>query len=93
MYADVINKLCLVDEHPLHNALLNANSIAWTTKTAVAVSALINKSGDQLLLDPLVSSFVYLKNSFESSDGFTWVVQSINAGLLLVSTQQRIQVY
>lgn len=85
MYADVINQLCRPAKHPLRNALLSANSITWTTKTALAASALINKSGDQSFLDPLVASFAYLRNCLESSDGFTWVVQSVNAGLLSVS--------
>lgn len=82
IYVDIINQLSRHSNHPLRNALLIANSIGTVTKTLVLLSTQINATGNAMLLDPIVASFGYLRNCLESTDGFTWVSQSIQAGLL-----------
>jgi len=49
---------------------------------ALTVTNMVNDGGHLGLLDVLVASFGYLSNCLESTDGFTWVIQSVKAGLL-----------
>jgi hypothetical protein len=82
IYIDTVNQLSRYPDHPLRNALLIANSIRIVTKTLVSLSAQINSTGNPMLLNAMVTSFGYLSNCLESTDGFTWVSQSVQAGLL-----------
>ena len=84
IYLDLISQLSRPPNHPLRLRFLNASIIVICTKTAVKVTSLLN--GKPVfhpgLLDLVVSSLGYLMNCLESTDGFSWVIQSLNAGLL-----------
>jgi len=82
IHTDLINEISRGTHHPLRHALLSANVIQVVTKCAVAVTAQLNLAQDSSLVDPMFSCFQYLANCLQSTDGFTWVVQSVQAGLL-----------
>lgn len=83
VYLDLIGHLSRKPEHALRHAFLSSNTIALCTKIAVTVSTMLNRGGGPpILLDVMVAAFGYLTNCLESTDGFTWVSQSIQAGLL-----------
>ncbi|KAH8079436.1 hypothetical protein BXZ70DRAFT_996345 [Cristinia sonorae] len=82
IYMDFINSLSRVYSHPLRRALLSANVIWVFTGALVKLSVLVNTANNQDYIDAMVSGFGYLRNCLESSDGFTWVSQSVGAGLL-----------
>jgi len=84
IYTDLINEVCRGVNHPLRLALLSANVIQVVTKCAVAVTAQMTLTNDPALMDPIFSCFQYLANCLQSTDGFTWIVQSLQAGLLTV---------
>lgn len=68
---------------PLRNAFLAAKSITLCTKAACEASKLLNADGpQQVSLNLMVTSFAYLRDSLEATDGFSWVIQSVKAGLL-----------
>jgi hypothetical protein len=81
---DLIGHLSKKPGHALRHAFLGSNTIALCTKIALAVSKMLNTGtgGPPILLDAMVAAFAYLANCLESADGFTWVTQSIQAGLL-----------
>lgn len=83
-YLDLIGHLSRDPEHALRHAFLGSNTIELCTKIALAVSKKLNtgSGGPPILLDAMVTTFGYLANCLESTDGFTWVSQSIQAGLL-----------
>ncbi|KAF8887152.1 hypothetical protein BD779DRAFT_1528356 [Infundibulicybe gibba] len=80
---DLIGHLSWESKHALRYAFLNSNIIATSTKLILTVSKLLHAGGNTSLLAVMVSAFGYLSNCLESTDGFTWVTQSLNAGLLL----------
>jgi len=81
IYSDIVNSLSRPN-HLLRNALLIANSISTVTKALVFVSTQLNATGNPMLLNAMVSLFGNLRNCLESTDGFTWISQSVQAGLL-----------
>ncbi|KAI9059087.1 hypothetical protein FKP32DRAFT_1188172 [Trametes sanguinea] len=82
IYMDFINSISRVASHPLRHALLGAN-IIWVVTTALTkISVLVHTSRDPGFLTSMVSAFGYLRNCLESTEGFTWVAQSVGAGLL-----------
>lgn len=82
IYMDFLNSISRVSAHPLRHALLSANVIWIVTAALVQLSVTVNISPDPGFLDAMISGFGYLRNCLESTDGFTWVAQSVNAGLL-----------
>ncbi|KAF7969363.1 hypothetical protein HWV62_27486 [Athelia sp. TMB] len=83
VFVDTLCKLSRCANHPLRHACLAQNAIGTVTK---GLHALIRQQHNQqtdLLFPAIVGSFGYLFNCLESTDGFTWVSQSIRAGLLL----------
>lgn len=83
MHLDLINLLSRIVGHPLRYALLGANAI-WVVTNALTVIA-IQLNADPVNLafrNAMVSAIGYLVNCLDSTDGFTWVSQSIGAGLL-----------
>lgn len=84
IYLDLIGHLSRAPAHPLRLGFLNAGIIVVCTNTAVKVTSMLNNKPvfHPGLLDLVVASLVYLLNCLESTDGFSWVVQSLNAGLL-----------
>lgn len=81
VYTDLLNHLSRGPMQPLRNALLIKGSIGVVTKSLTVMSAEVNAS-DPSILDCITSSFGYLKNCLQSTDGFTWVSQSVKGGLL-----------
>ncbi|CDO69474.1 hypothetical protein BN946_scf184817.g34 [Trametes cinnabarina] len=82
IYMDFINSISRVASHPLRHALLSAN-IIWIVTTALTkISVLVHTSKDDGWLTAMVSAFGYLRNCLESTEGFTWIAQSVGAGLL-----------
>jgi len=82
MYLDFINSLSREPEHPLRHALLGANVIWIVTSALTTISIQVNLGRDLAFLDAMVAALGYLTNCLDSTDGFTWVSQSIGAGLL-----------
>ena len=82
IYTNVINQISRKPEHPLRIALLGANVIQIITKSLVTVTTQLNMTRNPDLLEAVISCFVYLRNYLDSTDGFTWVTQSIQHGLL-----------
>ncbi|KIM77726.1 hypothetical protein PILCRDRAFT_11814 [Piloderma croceum F 1598] len=82
VYADLLSQLSRSLEHQLRHALLGASAISTVTKTLVAVSSQIGSHGNPELLDAIIALFGYLTNCLESTDGFTWITQSVQTGLL-----------
>lgn len=82
MYIDLINSLSRIVDHPLRYALLGANVIWVVTNALTTIAIQVNLGRDLSFLDAMVSAFGYLANCLDSTDGFTWVSQSIGAGLL-----------
>ncbi|OBZ69914.1 hypothetical protein A0H81_10215 [Grifola frondosa] len=67
---------------PLLNALLGANVNWVVTKALVEVSVLVNSQESVDAMVAMTYCFGYLHTSLEATDGFTWVSQSVGAGLL-----------
>ncbi|KAH9887647.1 hypothetical protein C8Q73DRAFT_207746 [Cubamyces lactineus] len=82
IYMDFINSISRVPSHPLRHALLSANVIWVITNALTKISVLVHTSPDPSILDAMISGFGYLRNCLESTEGFTWVAQSVSAGLL-----------
>ncbi|KAG2009621.1 hypothetical protein CC2G_012530 [Coprinopsis cinerea AmutBmut pab1-1] len=82
IYMDLIIHLCRPAKHPLRHAFLHGGMITLATNIAVTVSRLLNSGGHPGLIAVMVDAFCILANCLESTDGFTWVLQSIKAGLL-----------
>ncbi|TFK27569.1 hypothetical protein FA15DRAFT_666240 [Coprinopsis marcescibilis] len=68
--------------HPLRHAFLNGNTIVLCTNIAVTVSQLMISGGHPDLIGVMADAFTYLANCLPSTDGFSWVTQSVKAGLL-----------
>ncbi|ESK96974.1 hypothetical protein Moror_6552 [Moniliophthora roreri MCA 2997] len=84
IYLDLIGHLSRRDDDPLRNAFLSMNVVTVVTKLAVTISKKLNERGcNPHFLDTICSALGYLSNFLESTDGFSWVVQSLNAGLLI----------
>lgn len=82
MYIDFVNSLSRVVDHPLRYALLGAHAIWIVTNALTTIAIQVNLGRDLSFLDAMLSAFGYLANCLDSTDGFTWVSQSIGAGLL-----------
>jgi hypothetical protein len=84
IYLDLIGHLSRAPTHSTRLGFLNANIIAVCTVTAVKVTSMLNNKPafHPGLLDVVVASLGYLLNCLESTNGFSWIVQSVNAGLL-----------
>jgi hypothetical protein len=82
VYADLLSQLSRSPEHQLRHAILGASAISTVTKTLVAVSSQIDSSANPERLDAIIALFGYLRNCLESTDGFTWITQSVQTGLL-----------
>ena len=84
-YLDLVGHLSRAPEHALRHAFLGSNTIALCTKIALSVSKMLNvgNGAPPIQLDVMVAAFGYLTNCLESTDGFTWVSQSIQSGLLM----------
>lgn len=80
--ADLINEFSYEQDHRLRYALLSEGVIGTVTQALVAVSKEVTGSRDPAFLDAMLSLFGYLKNCLESTEGFTWVSQALNAGLI-----------
>jgi len=83
VYADILSQFSRSPKHLLQYAVLGAGAISTVTKTLVAISSQINLTGNPMLLDAIIALFGYLRNCLESTDGFTWITQSVQAGLLI----------
>jgi hypothetical protein len=79
---DLINRLSRPPAHPLRKAFLGYNIIQVITETLTTVATQINATGNPALLDSMVAGFGYLWNCLESTDGVTWILQSLRTGLL-----------
>lgn len=79
---DLLNQLSRHHLHPISNALLVENSITEVTKALLTTAKQLN-AGQFLPINFMGSAFIYLCNCIEYTDGFSWVSQSIQAGLLL----------
>ncbi|KAK0469609.1 uncharacterized protein EV420DRAFT_1495591 [Desarmillaria tabescens] len=82
IYLDLIGHLCRKPRHPLRHAFLNLNIIPMFTKIALNALKMLNERAPDIMLDVMVSSMCFMFNCLESTDGFTWVIQAVNAGLL-----------
>ena len=82
VYTDILCQFSRSARHTLRHAILIAGAISTVTKTLGIVTSQINSTGNPTLLDAIVALFGYLRNCLESSDGFTWISQSVQAGLL-----------
>ncbi|KAJ7094703.1 hypothetical protein B0H15DRAFT_830575 [Mycena belliarum] len=83
IYLDLLGHLSRAWDHPLRYALLHAGAIPLCTRAAGSFARVLNAGGDPELLHAAVAAFMYLANCLESTDGFTWVLQSIAADVLL----------
>lgn len=83
-YLDVVTLLCAHDEHPIHLEFLELNSVTEVTRVLVAITDQTLASPDRVpeLLDPLAATFFWLYRNLGTGDGFNWVTDSIQAGLL-----------
>ncbi|KAH6912812.1 hypothetical protein BKA70DRAFT_1265084 [Coprinopsis sp. MPI-PUGE-AT-0042] len=82
LYLELIIDLCRPANHPLRHAFLQGNLITLCTNIAVTVSRLLQSRELPGLIDLMGNAFGFLNNCLESTDGFSWVNQSIKAGLL-----------
>ncbi|KAK0193942.1 hypothetical protein F5146DRAFT_998440 [Armillaria mellea] len=82
IYLDLIGHLCRKPRHPLRHAFLNLNVIPMFTKIAFNASKMLNEEAPDIMLGVMVSSMCFMFNCLESLDGFTWVIQVVNAGFL-----------
>lgn len=86
IYLDLIGHMSMVKTNPLRHAFLSSDIIPTFTKVALATAKQLNSGGSPDGRDwtgPLVASLGYLVNYIESTDGFSWVVQALKAGLLI----------
>lgn len=89
IYLDLIGHMSMTKSSPLRHAFLSLDIIPTCTKVALATAKQLNNGGSPdggYLIGPLVASLGYLVNCIESTDGFSWVVQAIKAGLLIAIT-------
>ncbi|KAG5652307.1 hypothetical protein H0H81_005457 [Sphagnurus paluster] len=82
-YLDLIGHLSRGQDPPLRNAFMHANTLLLCTKAALSISKLLNSGGPPILVDSMVAAFGYLANFLQSTDGFSWIIQSLQAGLLV----------
>lgn len=83
IYLDLLGHLSYGRNHPLRIGLLHAGAIPLCTRAAGDLARALSSGGDVALLDGIVAAFGYLVNCLQSTEGFTWVVQSLTADLLL----------
>ncbi|KAK0204941.1 hypothetical protein DFS33DRAFT_1373523 [Desarmillaria ectypa] len=69
IYLDLIGRLCRKPRHPLRHAFLNFNVIPMFTKIALNAPQVLSERAPDIMFDVL-------------NDGFTWVLQAVNASLL-----------
>ncbi|KAF8215211.1 hypothetical protein K438DRAFT_1561466 [Mycena galopus ATCC 62051] len=83
IHLDLLTHLSYGRNHPLRLGLLQAGVIPLVTRAAGTLARALNAGGDLALLDGMISAFGYLINCLSSTEGFTWVIQSLSADLLL----------
>lgn len=86
IYLDLIGHMSMLRTHPLRHAFLSAGIIETCVKAALAATKQLNGAGSPDggdLFGPLVASLGYLVNCIESTDGFSWIIQAVKAGLLI----------
>lgn len=81
-YMDVVISLAQSRNHPLRFALLHGNAISLFTNIAITGSRALQSQEDFILLQLVAKAFEFLNSHLEATDGFTWVTQSVKAGLL-----------
>ncbi|EJD43851.1 hypothetical protein AURDEDRAFT_114606 [Auricularia subglabra TFB-10046 SS5] len=80
--ADLLNQMSRVAKHPLRHAILGNGTIGVFTQALVHLSDHIERPrADPILVHMFVSLLGYMWNCLESTDGFTWVKEAVNAGL------------
>ncbi|OBZ69930.1 hypothetical protein A0H81_10589 [Grifola frondosa] len=80
-YMDLLDVLSRPD-HPLRNELRGANAVQAVTTVLVKVSNEINISQDPNYVHAVESGFRYLRNHLDTTNGFIWVSQAVDAGIL-----------
>ncbi|KAF4599144.1 hypothetical protein EYR40_006234 [Pleurotus pulmonarius] len=75
-------RLCRRRGHPLLYAFLHHNAIAAATKVAASSARAYMKTGNDGVIPALISSFGFVANCLESTDGFTWVTVAMQSGLI-----------
>ncbi|KAJ6614791.1 hypothetical protein B0H10DRAFT_2043399 [Mycena sp. CBHHK59/15] len=85
VYLDLICHLSQGVDHPVRHAFLHAGAIAQCTRAARVLAGHISVGGPAAPahLNSMVAAFGFLANCLESTDGFSWVAQSLAADLLL----------
>ncbi|KAJ6453089.1 hypothetical protein C8R45DRAFT_1039529 [Mycena sanguinolenta] len=83
IHLDLLSHFSYGRDHPLRLRLLQAGVIPFVTAAAGALARALNAGGDLGFLDGIISCFGYLANCLESTEGFTWVTQSLKADLLI----------
>ncbi|KAJ6585582.1 hypothetical protein B0H19DRAFT_1368857 [Mycena capillaripes] len=83
IYLDLLSHLSWGADHPLRLGLLQAGAISLCTRAAGTLAGALNAGGDLDLLNSIVSAFGFLTNCLHSTEGFTWVIQSVGADFLL----------
>ncbi|KDQ59166.1 hypothetical protein JAAARDRAFT_68695 [Jaapia argillacea MUCL 33604] len=81
-HTNLIFGLTCNPDHPLQGALFKAKVIIATTKSLVAATKDVDNK-DPLIAFSMVRLCTYLKTFLEVTDGFRFVSQSLNAGLLV----------
>ncbi|KAJ7456763.1 hypothetical protein B0H11DRAFT_2160931 [Mycena galericulata] len=83
IHFNLLNHLSRGWDHPLRYALLQAGVIPLCTRAAGTLGRALSAGENPALLQGLVSAFGYLANCLDSTEGFTWVTQSVAADLML----------
>ncbi|KAJ7256876.1 hypothetical protein B0H12DRAFT_1015743 [Mycena haematopus] len=83
IYLDLLTHFSYGRDHPLRLGLLRAGVIPLVTHAAETLTRALDASGNLAFMDGIVSSFTYLYNCLPSTEGFTWVTQSLTADLLV----------
>ncbi|KAI0798479.1 hypothetical protein BC629DRAFT_1592072 [Irpex lacteus] len=81
VHVELINRISSF-EYPFRHALFSKNVIWFVTSALVKFGETLSSTNDNTLVDAMISCFGYLCNYLESTDGFTWVLQAVRAGLL-----------
>ncbi|KDQ62793.1 hypothetical protein JAAARDRAFT_190068 [Jaapia argillacea MUCL 33604] len=66
----------------LRDAFLDGNSIWWMTKALASISSTISRNPDRTTVGAMRTCLSYLGENLNAKEGYAFVIQSINAGLL-----------
>ncbi|KAJ7769082.1 hypothetical protein DFH07DRAFT_806830 [Mycena maculata] len=83
IYLGLLSHLSCGVDNPLRYAVLQAGGIPVCTRAAGELGRALDAGGSPGFLDGMVAAFGYLVNCLESTEGATWVVQSVTADLLI----------